>query len=329
MFNAGGWAHWMWYRENLASVALQWNSTTCIGYGARDPNWMTSAPSTNRYHIDAMNDYPVAGANGFIGYTAHWSSCFPGQPQTFDRLAMTMRIADTGFVGWAAGPQNTLQRCLSTGTTVEEVWAHEVGHGYGLDHNNGWQTLMNSSAAGQHHCNVGSGFHQQPFSDETQFMWNVYPRSGIGTPQNVSGTPMALNGGSYQSPTGTFTYCASASQSVTTRYTFMNHYAALTQWLQHRAVLTTASLTSPPTPSDILWGSTPQTLLPAGGGSSPTWQGATVNSQPTWSIPGSVIPVGGARVWIQLDPNGYISETDEGDNLIPTNIVLYQQVPLC
>lgn len=315
MFDAGGWAHWMWYREGLSSVGLQWTNTTCIGLNARDTSWRTSSWDT-KYHVDSFIGYGLA--SNTVGRTDfdHWCSFFGAEDLIRDARVL-VRTQDAQFTsGYSFGAQNSLAACLSSGLSVEFIWSHEVGHAYGLDHNDAWQTLMNTFSQGQHHCNVGAGFHQQPFSDETQFMETVYRRTDFGTRYNISGTPMFWNGTIYTAASALLSVCRqSGSVSVTPTFTYMNHYDALPSSPKYRVALTSASLTAPPTASDIIWVSAPYTI-PA------TAAGATYNYSYSFSIPGYAVPTTGARVWLQLDPNQLITETDEGDNLVPTNILI-------
>jgi hypothetical protein len=313
MVTAGSWAHWMWYRDFGTRVIIDMNTSPCGSTTSRS-NWMNSS-TANQYAFDRMNDsYPMCPV-GSIACARFKSQC-PAGPANPPDYIQNGRIVIRTDTPWLAAQINTIERCLTPGAFIEHAYIHEVGHLYGFDHNDAWQTAMNSVVNNHHHCNVGSGFHDQPYSDESQAIRFYYGNDTSVNGVNISGTPIYLdpNTSSWRSSgTGIPLYICGA-YSAQTSFIYMNHYAALpgSGVLQYRARLY-ASNVSNPAAASALWSSSTFSF-----GSTWTFAGATYRIDNTWSVPSSSVPPQGARLWIELDPNNAYIETDEGDNMIPT-----------
>lgn len=322
MQSAGAWGSWMWRREGVNKVEVVYDGTWCVGWWTPgDTSWFYSG-SNNRYGLDNMSgssyaQSPCNPSTGRLGCGVASSSCgFFGWDQTYD----SGRVAIRTDYPWAGDLIDTVDRCTSPGYFAEHVWLHEWGHLYGLNHFDGWMTLMNSASRGDHHCNVGSGYHSQPYSDETSGLNTLYVQPNIYTVRNVSATPTYIDSSGVAAVDGsTQTRCASQMFDVMSNIMYMVHHAAIPGGLSLRLAVLAPGYS--PAPENTLWLG-PTITIP----SNWTFAGATYQYPISASnIPGSVggtDAIGLHRVWIQLDPNNAIAETDEGDNWIPTRWML-------
>lgn len=312
-FAAGAWAHWMYYREARTSVALRWQSTQyCLSNPPPGSAWVTSGPG-NQYGLDHISSCLNSSA---LGCAWASSSCYlTGTQQTIDWANVAMAVNQN----WQKEQINTLADCLNVGNYGETTWSHEAGHMYGFVHNDGWMTAMNSVSTGHHLCNVGAGFHTQPYADESQGMITMYPRWSAGSQRNVSGTPFFWQtyGTTVSISQGAFAACSNVTFPV--RFTWMNHYEAIpSPGIGMRLAAVPLNVTQP-TAAQATWTGS-YVVIPT----SHTFPGATYEQQFNVTVnPLYVAPSGTAvRIWVHMDPYNLIAETDEGDNFVPTGVIL-------
>lgn len=211
-----------------------------------------------------------------------------------------------------------LTDCVTYGNFAEDIFVHEVGHAYGLMHNDAWLTPMNGSVNATRRCDRTNEYHALPWSDELQGLEHMYQQTA-NTQRNVSGTAFWLDG---TDTTISIQHFASANATTwnptaRVRWTHMNVYDAITSEYEYtyRAV---QDGVNPQT--GTTYGISSVYDIPSG-----QWfEGATYPREEngsTFAFTISGVPTGQTfRVWIRLDPNGDITETDEADNWIPTRL---------
>lgn len=324
--DAQGWAYWMWSREGQSRI-VQWvDVNNCYNDGAVSGNdtWFTG-------NSDGVNSgwYSSAGSlcpsqenpNAVWGAcSVTRNSCIPFGGREIYEVETAARIGSQGATA-AFFVSNTGERrnCMRIQQNVaEQLLQHEIGHTYGLAHNDAWLTMMNSIDAGAHHCVIGAGFRSQPNSDETSFMHYEYGRANgvvnqAGFPMwrdQQSGLPRATTETQFVLPFGQNTTVTIPQEA--TRFTFENHRACPSNSypLTFRWVLIDENIVSP-TIADAEVFSVWYTL-------SQCWPGLTYPFvlDGGWTISSQSLVQGRIyRLYAHVDV-WHGPETDEGDNLV-------------
>lgn len=307
VISAIGWGFWMWSRESLYSVYnYQINATCALGAGPGDGSWQNNHNGVANWGIETQWGYYWNGAGTpTAGYSPFSSTCnwWTGEDRYVDaKLSVAIDTA-SGITGALIG---TIDRCTQLTSFAEQAAAHEVGHTYGFSHDDSLMTLMNTSGFGVHTCHVGSGFHITPYPTEFGGMASMYPYATVGSYRNVSGMAFFKNP-SWGVSTVVGPICVASVFSL--GFTWFNNHAAGDVTYRIEVVPITDQN---PTGSTTVATST-FTVIP----------GAAAYSQgqafPSITIsPASLTPGFTYRLWIHVDPYNSLSETDEGDNWIPT-----------
>jgi len=309
-FSATSWGYWMWVRESTLNNALFINTDLpCSG----PTGWLDQ----DSYSGNGLND--VTWVSGTICDSADAGGCMSSDSTDFCSpwsthehfVATDVRLKKTapwndptadGHVGFMS--------CLSTGNWRERMAIHEVGHAYGLDHNNARPTVMRSVVTALGACNQAAGFHSQPDADAMAGVASLYGRN-TNNLQNMSASPHFVSGSTLGvTVTDVPAYCGG---TIPFTVTLFNYYAPVPQWRLNFIFV-------------------PDGQVPAGGNIAWWSNNISVNNTPTnfnfaynTSVEPSIFAFSYGvqyRLWIRIDPLNVISETDEGDNLIPTAITL-------
>lgn len=291
------WAFWMWERESRLTAEWYRNTSTCSNNNAT--TWWDNGNELSEVKMYSQ-------LNNMLGEAWRDTTNCVGCWGCHDHIIAT----DIKLLRQTIVAQDTLSDCLSPNCSSEQTMQHEIGHAYGLDHFGAWASTMVESGC-YHTCNRADSFHHQPMADDTKAVSKLYGRN-VSAYYNLSGMHFDRNSdGTYTTKFNEVNHCGN---TVTVNFTYFNHYAALTNF-PARVVLVAGRNTTNPS-GNIVWT-----------GSTTTWSGS--HSGATYSVSLSLQPsrstlTAGSeyRVWIQVDPSGTYSETDEGDNYIPTNTVL-------
>jgi hypothetical protein len=311
---AVGWGHWMWQKDAMSRFELYHNTSYCRNDGRANSNgdWFDDGEESSDWSFDTWqnicpwyeSDAYCQSYNGL--HSPDNSTCLGGSQ---NRIASDIAIISNCPTPWTADNINSILRCVTVGNYIDAVHVHELGHAYGLMHNDAFMTGMNTMGPPVR-CSAGSGFHPGPWADELQgqsFLYG-YPQAGN---FNIGGSATVGTPGSPQIPAQSFVGVCSTTQ-LTATFTYLNDYAEPSSFLW-RYLLLPGSSTNP---ASYVWiGPTLST------GSK--FPGATYPVAWPLSIPHTVMTTGVTyRVWVQMDPWTQVSERDEHDNMIPLNITL-------
>lgn len=211
--------------------------------------------------------------------------------------------------------------CAFAGGFAGDTLAHEIGHSYGLEHNDAWLTVMNSSGSGiGRYCDPQRGWSNNISGDETQAILYLYARD-----QNWrSYTDIAGTVG-YRSPSGSHQRdvelvaimrqsqgWATTPRSAEFSWTYTNRLGDPGRIRFRYLVVPSWYIGLYPTRSY------------ASGWSfvSPTFPGATYTvPDQRFRVDWSGIPRGNYRVWVEIAPeNPLIWEYDDLDNVFMTHV---------
>ncbi|MBP6832900.1 MAG: hypothetical protein KA978_19080 [Deltaproteobacteria bacterium] len=311
---AVGWAHWLWQMDDMTYVPMFYQTSTCWAdsVSVPDGNWFDD-DETNQWSVDAwQNTCPFYESNSYcMGLAArtgeNTETCISFGAQY--RLAADVAITVNPSATYTDENTDTVTECTGGGFFLDAVMLHEIGHIYGLQHNDAWMTTMNS-AVGAMVCNAGMGFHPQPMGDDIQALMHLAGRSQVGVFDLAGATSIRTAAGATVIQQGGFIN-ACATSSVAVSFTSTNRYSQPGSF-QWRYILLPSSTTNP---ALSVWASS---VI----GSGSNQPGATYQWPTTLNIPHTVMAAGVTyRVWVQLDPSGLVSERDENNNLIPLNIL--------
>jgi len=324
--------YWMWLREGGLSPVWQYSSV-CAPFNTGTPggSWFDNAEEANNNWYEtqsvanSISPYCPAGVIGCTGLD-------------YSLFGTVIRAADIVVVRdfpWGTVNQDTLRECLLPGISVETVTLHELGHAYGIAHNgDGVLALMNRFTQGKHNCNMTQVYSDQPWPDDMAAMQFKY-----GTIAGRHNLAVSAWAGSVASPAIFGGYRTGVGVDVDGTLS-----AASPTWTSTGPI---------PYTIEKYWdGTTPNTvftrfvLVPIGtlpifnwtsrtwsypAGSSTRWmldptsaalpEGNTARA-PTVTLQLSDVGVGTYRLFLEVDPSRLITETDEGDNVIPLNVVI-------
>ena len=326
--SATHWAFNQWSQEGLSSVRLYY-SYACRDDGrtSSDGSWFDDGNEGSEIWWSPSSDYDN-GSCGNWGCT-QWDREFCLFSGDNEYLATDIDINMNGALG--AGiisvESDTMARCLSNQLVTEDIIMHEIGHAYGLMHNDAWLTTMNSTvSSGNRKCDFGDGWHLKPWSDESQGMMAMYDQGLSEYLVDVSGSHrFGPSGGLGETRLIEF-FCQSTGSVLlngtpTTpfRWTFANHYDNPGGFYFRYHLVPSATSTDPVGSSGYSSGWYAYS-------SASTFPGASFSVTAAFNADTRVMTAGIYRVWIQLLP---LSGTnmDPGDDLFPT---VYQvQIGAC
>jgi hypothetical protein len=328
-------AYWMWLREGGLNPVWQW-SATCAPFNTGTPgaSWFDGSDEVNNnwYEITAtINSGITAGCpagGGAIGCTG-----LDFASPSFAIIKAADIVVSRDFV-WNTVNQDTLRECLIPGGNhFEGVWLHELGHAYGIGHNDGVLATMNSVAGARRNCNLTQAYNDQPWPDDMSGMQFKYgtisgrhnlaasPWFGSAAAQNISDP-------AFKTGIGTDVHSTISSLSATVTKTFQYTLEKYWDGTAPDSVVVRFVLVPIGTLPSFNW--TTQTwVFPAG--SSTRWMLDPITTPMPESNSGrsttitfqlSDVAPGNYRLFLQVDPSRLIAESDEGDNVIPLNFVL-------
>lgn len=315
------WAQYMWYRDNTSDFRITVNPTSrgfCnsgsydngdersqIGFvSSTDSDWMEAGCADDSYGCEQSDHYDCFGFG--------------------DNEMIASDIQINRSKAWSLIAQFDNVKCLSDVTaSVENTAMHELGHAYGLSHTSG-TSLMNTDKPRVRNCDVYRSFHDYPHPDDIGgFM--EHHKGYTGSVYNLAGTPWYRPGATavIDRPVVNLD-AAHPSANVTFSYTLHSFYP-------HTAPSFTVSYFF------LGW------TLPTYNASTKQWTIPTPSVFPGWStrvdnlnrgsftqtvanapLSRNSFPNGTWRLWVQVDRGGAVSERQEGDNIFPTDVLVFK-----
>lgn len=331
-------AYWMWDRDVLASSWLA-VASGCRS-GGLDGGWRNSecvGPCT--YQQDTHNELwfesqPITAApsvcnSSAIGCETTWKHLVGGGLGTSYVQRTDVTIANTG-VTYGVLDQDTLAECVDDsppGIPLPNLIMHEIGHSYGLAHDNSQSmTLMRSNAVWANNCHAAQGFTAYPFADEF-FAKAKANGSASSSYINVAGSIWYDNGsGGETLDSRSHTTISGTWGSATLRFnvSVMSYYKGVRtpriRWYLF-------PLSAPPT---FDWSSGQWDVSSAAWSSLSTTPAAIEKESRTVTlsetIAGLLVSAGDYRVWVYVDHDRALSERDEGDNMFPTQYTVTRTI---
>lgn len=314
-------AFWMWTQHHTTSAWLWVPQTMCSNGGS---SWFGgNALNETWFETTSTVTARCGGGEAAIGCAlpeVNWCGNFGGPSD--------IRTADISLswnYRWSVVQQNSVTECLKSGVSLQNTALHEIGHAYGLLHDEAYISVMNDETLEfPRNCHIGQGFSDFPFPDE----YNGYLKHHKG----YSGERYNL--------TGTAWYRNDYNQNTVDRQTLLlgngqislNFTFTYSQYFPH----------TPPGYHMRFWFFPEGTMPTFSGYATNTWN-TTGGIRSPWStyvtnhgavaarytfsssrpLYGSDLPNPGTyRVWVQMDSTGLVDETDEGDNFFPLDIII-------
>ena len=292
---SAGWGLWNWCREASLKVCLYWDTSTC-STGGELPN----PDYANEF--DFVGSIIPEGGEGIANLTWNGSNHFKN---------VDIRIRDG--IGTLSPQSFGISTCNTIGLSMALGLVHEVGHAYGLDHDDTYTYAMNTIPHGRH-CTMGVGWREQPFGDDMAGALSIYGRNTDNI-YNMSGSAVYRDASNNDmiDPVAETDYCGGG---VFLEFTLNNVYKALASYqFQYRFAITSWFEESPES-SDVVWWGPAFAQNPSG-------SNATVRKAINLYIDYTALsPATPYRVWVVVDPYQHYSETDELDNWIPLNALI-------
>lgn len=325
-------AYWMWDRDVLASSWLAvasgcrsggldggWRNPECVGA-------CTAQQDTHNefwFESQSITSGPSVCNSGVLGCETTWKHLAGGGLGTSYVQRTDVTIANSGMgVTYGVLDQDTLAECVDAptgGMPLPNLIMHEIGHSYGLAHDNSQtMTLMRSSVPFANNCHAAQGFTSYPFADEF-FAKAKANGSASSSHINVAGSIWRDNssGGEMRDPSSTTTISGSwGSATLTFQVSIMSYYkGARTPRIRWYLF----PLSDPPS---FDWSSNQWDVSSAEWSSlsttSPTVEKESRTVTLSETISGLLVSAGDYRVWVYVDHDRALSERDEGDNMFPT-----------
>jgi len=312
--SAMAWAHWMWYRWGgvTAYLWLDTQGSHACSYG----QWWDNGNEINEIWF---RERGISGAAA-SEYTDH-ATCFtPGTNRT-----LASDISINHVTAWTIVQQNTMERCFSGNLAVEQVMVHELGHSYGLQHDESRISVMNVARPQARNCDVASGYHAYPMPDDYQG-YLQYHKNYSGTRFNVAGTPWYKKGGVGKiDQTNTPLKVSSLTAELQMDYTIHSYFAHAWGGGTAQYGITFRAIPVNTTPvfdhSNLTW-SKPGVLIPDYIlATLPGWHSKYMSH--TVTVTRNLLPTARKyRIWVYMDSASQVAEVEEADNLFPTQYTL-------
>jgi hypothetical protein len=308
---AMAWAHWAWYRDGVtkAWIWLDQQSSHSCDSGS---SWVDDGNEINEeWFIPSGCDDDALACE----YTDH-ADCFTSG----NNRILATDIVINSSKPWAIIGQNTLSRCLQTTShSLQNTTLHELGHSYGMKHDDARVSLMNVKPRVRN-CNVGANFADYPHPDDFQG-YLQYHKNYSGSRFNVAGTPWYKSGSTATKDTIRQTVTASTPAAWRMSYLFHSYYAhsGASIVIAYRAIPTSVTPTFNYTTKQ--WSNTGTSLFLKTNSTVPGWftHKITVDLDVFHGeLPGN----GQYRIWVYVDSTNALSETEEDDNIFPTDVVI-------
>jgi len=217
----------------------------------------------------------------------------------------------------------------NTSYNLEDTTIHELGHAYGLDHNNAEVAVMNPQKPRVRNCDVSAHFHDYPMPDDIGGLMQHH-QGYTGATYNVAGTPWYRTGATAYMTRSWVTFDASSPNSVpiVLGYSLHSYYpdriAAYTvSYFFMVFDWNTWTWTVPTFNASTQQWSMPNALYSSVHTSVQNSTRSTTVQATTFNFNRSDFPVGFYwRMWVMVDSANQVSERNEGDNVFPTDIVV-------
>lgn len=312
--------HWMWVREGTSDASLFVDTGAGCGNGSGF-SWFDNANEKNNVWWESTATVQsVSGCGTAIGCTSNDEAlCIPLFNESTHIIAADIVVSNQP--AYTVVNQDTLVDCFRPGMSHETLWLHEIGHAYGLDHDNATVAVMKSSVVEMRNCHVAQGFHNYPFPDDMAGLMKHH-KGFSGTKRNLAGTPWfrgsdGVDKTDVRSPVNV---SSTQTKDVFVTVSLEAFYATTTMTAQ-------------------LW-LVPVNETPTFNFSTKTWHFGSKGVKTGWfEQSGFTVttqrvtleaPVSGSwlwanttyRVWVEVDASKATVETDEGDNVFPTSAMV-------
>lgn len=311
-------AHWMWVRDGTSDAELSVVQQCGDGSGT---GWFDNGNEHDNVWWESSSFVQSECSSGDIGCNAqdHVDCFFWG----VDTRIIAADIVASFQASYRIVNQDSLEECLSTsGTNNHELlWLHEIGHSYGLAHENSPSTVsvMKKNNHNFRNCHVAQSYSHYPHPDDIDGLMEWH-HGYSGTKRNLAGSAWYRFSGS--DAIDEFGYSVNQYQTFTYAFNVSAH-----------------AYYTPPSSVVVRAYAVPDGVVPTFNWSTKQWNltDFTVIGQTVWNpssfpetktvfmtntVDGSILPIGLHRVWIAVDPYYSHTETDEGDNVFPTRVTV-------
>lgn len=312
-------ASWMWVREGV------WDSNISLSAACRSApetpagGWFDGSEEVfeswyeNRSVVQSLCDNPNAIA------CTDFDFAFP----SFYWVIAADTVLANNFSFWNTVNQDTIDDYLEVQVdSIEQTWLHEIGHQYGLTHTSSVMSTMERQSGFHRNMNLTQANNESPWPADMQQMRTRYELPG--THVNLSASawsrdPSTTNEGRDEPATAFVT--SAGSITVTVHYSLEKFFDGTIPSVAVKFFVVPINANPTFSWSTLHW------TFPAGGptwaiDTSPTIGESTIRRTFSFAVAGSTLNVGTHRVWIMVDPGYGWAETDEGDNAIPTGILI-------
>jgi hypothetical protein len=305
-----GFSSWTRMNSQSASLVLDTGGTVCHS------GWFDNGDQVSKAWWDpSVLD---CGEGDPLGCAAldHRTCFFAGNNEV---LAADV-VLDTN-AGWPIIDQNTVADCVNAGLAAEDTVIHEVGHMYGLNHDNSRIATMASIKPRVKNC-WGPGMSNFHMPDDFQGLMQ-YHKGYTGSRFNLGGTAW-YKSGSTATIDRPRVVVGDTTTPVSTTFSFTLHsyfaHAGSSFSIAFRAVPEGAS----PFPSSGAgawsWPALTMVLNPTSRVTLPGWFSS--KQTVTLSFRGWDLPSGVTRVWAHIDSGLAVLEQAEFDNVFVTDVVI-------
>lgn len=322
----GAWAgaEWMILREGVWDKTLNFSSTCSSSWSS---NWFdgTEQSSNGWYETNAtIANWCSTGDVGCTGYD--WE--FPGYS-----LILAADTTVSRDEGWGVINQDTVgdyleNEAFSNCESFENTWLHELGHAYGLDHTSAQISTMGNGSFCTKNINIPQTYNDQFWPlDNAQMRSRYEIAAGSSTRRNFSVSAFrrdAFGTDSIDAPSARFLTTGAPSTTFTSvQYSLNRYFAASTGSVRVQFRFVPDGVTPTFNWSTLTW------PWPSGTSTDTTdvhtSASGTVDTAVTRSLNITVTrgDLPGAtgtwyRMWMLVDDTSAWSETEEGDNMVPT-----------
>lgn len=308
-------AYAMWVRDGIWNKTIALNATCASRPETPAGGWFDrSEEQFESWYELRSTVIATAGDPNAVGVTGYdWA--FPSNDWI---LAADIMVASD--FSYQIINQDNMADYFESGNSLEQVWLHEIGHSYGLDHVDATINVMEPALGNHRNANIVAAYSEFPWPSDIYEMRSRYETPGTRTNLSASVWSRDPSTGSetITSP-ALYSIGASGSQNYIFSYSVEKFYFGLLSSFGVRFYAV------PGTASPTFSTSTQQWTFPAGSvnvGSSFTSNVAeqALKRLYTFTVWGSTLSVGTYRIWMMVDPTFATTETDETDNAIPTAI---------
>jgi hypothetical protein len=311
-------ALWMWVRDGQSDTRLFYDNSVC-GSGAENGGWFPHN-GTNEIWYESAN---LVNSSAMCGSSSA-AACTPLQVGACAWPGLHTDIFEFHMVVANDFPQqvvnqNALAECLSTGHDIENLFLHELGHAYGIGHDDAVMNSMHIAQQDARNCHVAQGFSVFPFPDDTAGLMAHNDASPSTAQFNATGTAWYLMSGASMTDVPTITVPASGTLTIPSFHvTIESMYSYPWTFFVSFVVVNDSSIPTFNWSANAWVYTSVSTSAPI---TAPNWtQQVATLPVPSWTLPVTALTRGARyRVWGHVWSGN--AETDSGDNVFPTSIV--------